>query len=72
MLQYPPHIFFRDAVVDGAGRLQAYGGPGLAGVRVARAIQEDSHRIEKQGGNMNVREGTKRKDACLNAESSIT
>jgi hypothetical protein len=28
--------------------------------------------IEKQGGNMNDREGTKRKDACLNAELSIT
>jgi hypothetical protein len=34
--------------------------------------QESSHIIEKQGGKMNAREGTKRKDACLNAESSIT
>ena len=35
-------------------------------------MQKDSHMMEKQGGNMNVREGTKRKGACLNAESSIT
>ena len=55
-----------------AGRLLAYGVPGLARVRAAKAIHEDSHMIEKQGGNMHVHEGTKRKDPCLNAESSIT
>jgi hypothetical protein len=47
-----------------ADRLQAYGVPGFARARAGKALQENRHMMEKQGGNMNVREGTKRKHAC--------
>jgi hypothetical protein len=45
---------------------------GFARARAGKAIQETGHVVEKQGGKLNANEGTKRKDACLNAESSIT
>lgn len=60
---------FADAPVRGGVKADAV--LGFARAHAEKAILESSHMMEKQGGKMSAREGTKRKDACLNAESSI-